>query len=76
MGMTDLMNFVKDLVEMEDKKNNGKILSLIMLKDIIVLHLKTDIFSIILVSLSKRLIIISSDPPCRDGKAKFRDDTL
>ena len=76
MGMTDLMNFVKDLVEMEDKKKNGKILSLIMLKDILVLHLKTDIFSIILVSLSKGLIIISSDPLCQDGKAKFRDDTL
>ena len=76
MGMTDLMNFVKDLVEMEDKKKNGKILSLIMLKDILVLHLKTDIFSIILVSLSKRLIIISSDPPYKDSNPQFRDDTL
>ena len=25
MGMADLMNFVKDLIEMEEKKKNGKI---------------------------------------------------
>ena len=24
MGMADLMNFVKDLIEMEEKKKNGK----------------------------------------------------